>query len=460
MLQLQLVLKKYLRHLIRTPWVGNQVWWLFLKVCFTCCGLKYTGGLNDKEKSCATAQGLILTEEIWQIFKHEDIIFWKLTILLRHQAELNFCTLQERPEDLKLSGNASFFKESCLDYRLYMCVSFDRFFKHGCVSRSPGVCVCVCACICMCAFYEYKWRREYFSVSCLPVLCLCVWSCLCTLPFIIFDIWLYSPSIWPSSEESTFFPSEIPLWLFAFGGVGGADTSFGEAERYIDVSERIFSWLWFFCAWVCVCFLLHQCVKVIVYVWACIIFACVCSISGVVMDMSSAQTHIHTLLTWMLSGQWGLQWCPASWKYPLSLPLPAMQRVIFNQLSPLHPLSMLHRAIAPTLLPPSHFIFIFILSLVTGGGDNRCKAKLWVAYPPSSLFLFSFQQKTTPLSFHLSFSCFFFCFACLSLYLYHSSGLLSHPTPPLPLVVFLFTSQSGFPGRGFLLLAVGEADVQ
>lgn len=177
--------------------------------------------------------------------------------------------------------------------------------------------------------------------------------------------------------------------------------------------------------------------------------------------MSFAQTHIHTLLTWMLSGQWGLQWCPASWKYPLSLLLPAMQRVIFNQLSPLHPLSMLHRAIAPTLLPPSHFIFIFILSLVTGGGDNRCKAKLWVAYPPPSLFLFSFQQKDYPAFLSISlFPCFFFCFACLSLYLYHFSGLLSHPTPPLSLVVFLFTSHWGFPGRSFLLLALGEADVE
>lgn len=60
------------------------------------------------------------------------------------------------------------------------------------------------------------------------------------------------------------------------------------------------------------------------------------------------------------------------------------------------------------------------------------------------------------------FPCFFFCFACLSLYLYHFSGLLSHPTPPLSLslVVFLFASQKGFPGRSFLLLAVGEADVQ
>lgn len=163
----------------------------------------------------------------------------------------------------------------------------------------------------------------------------------------------------------------------------------------------------------------------------------------------------------MLSGQWGLQWCPASWKYPLSLLLPAMQRVIFNQLSPLHPLSMLHRAIAPTLLPPSHFIFIFILSLVTGGGDNRCKAKLWVAYSPSLYFCSLSNKMTTPLLSIFS-PCFFFCFACLSLHLYHFSGLLSCPTPPLSLslVVFLFTPQRGFPGRSFLFLAVGEADVQ
>lgn len=105
----------------------------------------------------------------------------------------------------------------------------------------------------------------------------------------------------------------------------------------------------------------------------------------------------------MLSGQWGLQWCPASWKYPLSLLLPAMQWVIFNQLSPLHPLSMLHGAIAPTLLPPSHFIFIFILSRVTGGGDNGCKAKLWVAYSPSLHFYSRSNKKTNPLTpaFHL-----------------------------------------------------------
>ncbi|XP_068169144.1 zinc finger protein ZFPM1 isoform X2 [Antennarius striatus] len=34
---------------------------------------------------------------------------------------------------------------------------------------------------------------------------------------------------------------------------------------------------------------------------------------------------------------------------------------------------MLHGAITPAPLPPSHFIFIFILSLVTGGGDNDAK---------------------------------------------------------------------------------------
>lgn len=133
-----------------------------------------------------------------------------------------------------------------------------------------------------------------------------------------------------------------------------------------------------------------------------------------------------------------------------------MQRVIFNQLSPLHPLFMLHRAIATTLLPPSHFIFIFILSLVTGGGDNRCKAKLWVAYPPFSFSISAlFNKKTAPSSFHLSFLLFFFYFACLSLYLYHFSGLLSllPPLLSLSLVVFLLTSQRGFPARSFLLLA-------
>lgn len=62
-------------------------------------------------------------------------------------------------------------------------------------------------------------------------------------------------------------------------GEGVADTSFGEAERYIDVSERIFSWL-------------------------CSSSECACghmrSIHRVIMDMSFARTHTH--LTWMLSG--------------------------------------------------------------------------------------------------------------------------------------------------------------
>lgn len=186
---------------------------------------------------------------------------------------------------------------------------------------------------------------------------------------------------------------------------------------------------------------------------------CVGLIWGVIMDMSFA--HTLSLLTWMLSGQWGLHWCPASWKYPLSLVLPAMQRVIFNQLSPLHPLSMLHGAIAPTLLPPSHFIFIFILSLVTGGTDNRCKANLWVAppplLPPSALSNKKTAHPIVPSLFPLVF---LLCSACLSLYLYHFSGLLSPLcSPPLPLVVFLSTSQKGFPARSFLFLAAAQTDV-
>lgn len=138
----------------------------------------------------------------------------------------------------------------------------------------------------------------------------------------------------------------------------------------------------------------------------------------------------------MLSGQWGLQWCPASWKYPLSLLLPAMQWVIFNQLSPLHPLSMLHRAITPTLLPPSHFIFIFILSLVTGGEDNRFKAKLWVVYPPL-LYFCSLQQKdcpthpSTPLIVLSLFSLFFSVALLVCSFIFITS-LPFYPPPDVP----------------------------
>lgn len=132
-----------------------------------------------------------------------------------------------------------------------------------------------------------------------------------------------------------------------------------------------------------------------------------------------------------------------------------MQRVIFNQLSPLHPFFMLHRAIAPTLLPPSHFIFIFILSLVTGGGDNRCKAKLWVAYPPFSCSISAlFNKKTAPSSFHLF--PLVFLLLCLSDSLSLSflwPFICLAPPPPPSLVVFLLTSHRGFPARSFLLLA-------
>lgn len=45
----------------------------------------------------------------------------------------------------------------------------------------------------------------------------------------------------------------------------------------------------------------------------------------------------------------------------------------FKRLSPPHPLFMLGGAIAAARLPPSHFIFIFILSPVTGGADSACE---------------------------------------------------------------------------------------
>lgn len=122
-----------------------------------------------------------------------------------------------------------------------------------------------------------------------------------------------------------------------------------------------------------------------------------------------AHMHTHMLFTRMLSGQSWLQWCPASWKYPFSLLLPAMQWVIFKQLSALHPLSMLHGAIAPTLLPPSHFIFIFILSRVTGVRDNRCKAKLWVAYSLLLYFCSLSNKRTAPTFLPSLYHCFFFC---------------------------------------------------
>lgn len=128
-----------------------------------------------------------------------------------------------------------------------------------------------------------------------------------------------------------------------------------------------------------------------------------------------------------------------------------MQRVIFNQLSPLHPLFMLHRAIATTLLPPSHFIFIFILSLVTGGGDNRCKAKLWVAYPPFLLLYFcSLQQKDCPLIFP-SLLPLVFLLLCLSesLSLSFLWPFISPPTPPLALSWYF----SWLLREGFLLEA-------
>ncbi len=287
--------------------------------------------------------------------------------------------------------------------------------------------------MCVHVFVWVRVRKRVFQ--CVLPACVVFVCVILSLHPSIYHLWhlavlpLYLTIIWGKH----IFPIRNPVVTFCVGGWGCWYFLWWGREIHRCERTHLFLALVLLCVDVCVCVFSSPsvCKSNCVYLGL-HNFAFVCSMSRVVMDMSFAQTHINTLLTRMLSGQWGLQWCPASWKYPLSLLLPAVQRVIFNQLSPLHPLSMLHRAIAPTLLPPSHFIFIFILSLVTGGGDNRCKANLWVAYPPSSLFLFSFQQKDyPPFSPSLFFPCFFFALlVCLFIFItllafYHIPPLLS-----------------------------------
>lgn len=88
---------------------------------------------------------------------------------------------------------------------------------------------------------------------------------------------------------------------------------------------------------------------------------------------------------------------------------------------------MLHGAIAATRLPPSHFIFIFILSLVTGGGDKDAKPAV-SGVPCCSISALPIHSSTPLHCFHLFILVFSFALlACLLIFL--SSPAFHCPRP-------------------------------
>lgn len=124
-------------------------------------------------------------------------------------------------------------------------------------------------------------------------------------------------------------------------------------------------------------------------------------------SFSFARSPLPSVCLWtcMLSEYLGLHWCPASWKYPLSFPLPATQWVIFNKppLSALHPLSACSTLISATLAPSPAFFFFFGWAHVTWLIDNISTAVRTFIPSPLLLLFFPFPllSFTVPLFFPL-----------------------------------------------------------
>lgn len=200
--------------------------------------------------------------------------------------------------------------------------------------------------------------------------------------------------IWPSSEESTFFPSQIPLWLLEWGE-GLWCFLFGEVERWDVVLAPL--------ARVCVC-------------------------SNYDLPLSLSHTHTHWYM--MLSVWWGAPLMPRSWTRPLSVALAAMERAYISFTSALF-------APRPIAAPHCcHHYFYLDFKLCDRGADNACKAPSCERAPH-----FLCERSSPP----PVVSCFFFCSTCLCFYLYQCVPFISPSTPLLcRLALSLFLSFSLF----------------
>ncbi len=173
----------------------------------------------------------------------------------------------------------------------------------------------------------------------------------CTPSFIIFDIWLcslYLPLIW----KEHIFPIRNRVVTFAFEG-------------------------WWYFLW--------QTASLYVSLPGCVPSSPPISSSPFCTALSFSQHGCYRR-------HWGLQWCPASWKYPLSFLLPAVSWFIFN-------IPTSSTLTTPTLrspylsLAPSHlavFLFTFLFcACATMVKDNISTANpaSFPLYYPADTFL-------------------------------------------------------------------------
>ncbi len=163
----------------------------------------------------------------------------------------------------------------------------------------------------------------------------------CTPSFIIFDIWLcslYLPLIW----KEHIFPIRNRVVTFAFEG-------------------------WWYFLW--------QTASLYVSLPGCVPSSPPISSSPFCTALSFSQHGCYRR-------HWGLQWCPASWKYPLSFLLPAVSWFIFN-------IPTSSTLTTPTLrspylsLAPSHLAVFYLL---------------FYFVPVRQWWKITFQQQILPLS--------------------------------------------------------------
>ncbi len=221
---------------------------------------------------------------------------------------------------------------------------------------------CISLLFFLCNFYRctFLLKRANRHVMFVRVLDMHIWVCWCFrallhLSSLTFGCALF---IFLSSEKNTFFPSEIPLWLLR---LRGGDTSFRNG-----ISVRIFPGL--------------------------------CSLAP---PPPISSSPFCTALSFSQHGcyrrHWGLQWCPVSWKYPLSFLLPAVSWFIFNIPTSSSP-------------PPPYVLHTYLWHLHT----SLYFYLLFYFVPVRQWWKITFQQQILPLSLCTILQIRFFMCACTS----------------------------------------------